>query len=118
MFDTYLLQILQEFDAKWCLSFYNFAERKLQGMEGVAAKIQEEISGLQSERAALLAKLEKIELSLTKAQAAKVMNLIKYPNICLGLNPYLATSEILAREKVQIINIHSPAILASTSVAR
>ena len=41
-------------------------------MEGVAAKIQGEINGLQSERAALLAKLEKIELALTKAQAAKV----------------------------------------------
>lgn len=48
------------------------AERKLEAMEGVAAKIQGEINGLQSERAALLAKLEKIELALTKAQAAKV----------------------------------------------
>ena len=41
-------------------------------MEGVADKIQAEISHLQTERASLLAKLEKIELSLTKAQAQKV----------------------------------------------
>lgn len=43
-------------------------------MEGVAAKVQEEITSLQGERAALLAKLEKIELALTKAQAAKVFH--------------------------------------------
>lgn len=41
-------------------------------MEEVASKVQEEITGLQSERAQLLAKLEKIEMALTKAQAAKV----------------------------------------------
>ncbi len=52
-------------------------------MEGVASKIQEEISGLQSERAALLAKLEKIELALTKAQAAKVH--AKYPGMLVKL---------------------------------
>ena len=42
-------------------------------MEESAAKIQEEISGLQSERAVILAQLEKIELALTKAQATKVI---------------------------------------------
>lgn len=47
-------------------------DRKVEEMEAAAGKIQGEITVLQSERAALLAKLEKIELALTKAQAAKV----------------------------------------------
>jgi len=41
-------------------------------MEVVSSKVQEEIQGLQGERALLLAQLEKIELSHTKAQAHRV----------------------------------------------
>lgn len=48
------------------------ADQKLEEMEAADAKIQKEISGLQNERAVILAQLEKIELALTKAQAAKV----------------------------------------------
>jgi len=48
------------------------AEQKVEEMEGVWSKVQEEIQGLQAERAVLLAQLEKIELSLTKAQARRV----------------------------------------------
>lgn len=48
------------------------AEQKVEEMEGVWSKVQEEIQGLQAERAVLLAQLEKIELSLTKSQARRV----------------------------------------------
>ena len=36
------------------------------------AEIQEEIQGLQAERATLLSQLEKVELALTKAQTRRV----------------------------------------------
>lgn len=46
-----------------------FREQKVKEMEGVWSKVQEEIQGLQAERAVLLAELEKLDLFLTKAQA-------------------------------------------------
>jgi hypothetical protein len=48
------------------------AEQKVKEMEGVWSKVQEEIQGLQAERAVLLAELEKLDLFLTKAQAHRV----------------------------------------------
>ena len=48
------------------------AERKTSDLDSSIEAVQEEIKELQTERAALLAKLEQVELSLAKAHARKV----------------------------------------------
>ena len=57
------------------IMYHELAERKTGEMDTNIQTVQEEIKELQAERALLLAKLEKVELSLAKAQAKKVSSI-------------------------------------------
>lgn len=67
-------------------TFLLLSEQRLAEMSAGVAEIQDEIRGLQGERARLLAQLERVELALTKAQARKVRSL---PSVPCAISPSL-----------------------------